>query len=41
MAHKLYGISNMATRLGYRGGVPQQDRMIRDKRKSLENYFHG
>ena len=35
-SNKLVGLCNMATRLGYRGGAPQQDRMIRDKRKSME-----
>jgi hypothetical protein len=33
---KPYGLKNMATRLDYRGGFPQQDRMIRDKRKSMD-----
>lgn len=30
------GVNNMAVRLNYQGGNPQQDRMIRDKRKSLD-----
>lgn len=30
------GIDEMAIRLGQRGGNPQQDRMIRDKRKTLD-----
>ena len=34
--HKLVGLSNMATRLGYRGGAPQQNRMIRDKLNSMK-----
>lgn len=32
-----HGFINMANRLKYRGGAAQQDRMIRDKRKTLDD----
>lgn len=34
------GVNNMAQRLEYRGGEPQQDRMIRDKYKSFQRALY-
>ena len=34
------GVNNMAQRLEYRGGEPQQDRMIRDKYKSFQKALY-
>lgn len=38
--HLFFGIHNMATRLKANGGFSQQDRMIFDKRRSLDRALH-